>query len=91
MGVIVAQQSSRAARSIIFRYQGPAAEGDPAASPVERRVERGTKVAPYRALPVEILAGRQHNRRLFCVEEGNLRNSKCFRYVVLSLDEAYYV
>lgn len=89
MGVAVAQQSSRAAGSIIFRYQGPAAERDPAASPIERRVERGTKVAPYRALPVEIFARRHHNWRLFCVEEGNLHN-KCLCYIVLNLDEAYY-
>lgn len=82
MGVAAAQQSSRAAGSIVLRHQGPVAEGDPAASPVEGRVERSSKVAPYRAILVEIFAGRRHNRRLLCVEGGNLQNNQFPRYIV---------
>lgn len=83
MGVAAAQRSSRVTGPVVLRYQRPAAGGDSTASPVKGRVEGSVKIAPHRAISVEILAGGRHNRRLLCVEGGNLRNNKFSpRYIV---------
>lgn len=84
MGVAAAQQSSGAAGPIVSRYQGSAAGGDSTASAAEGRVERSAKIAPRRAIPVEIHADGQHNRRLLRGEGGNLQNNKFFRYIILN-------